>query len=622
MRISGEYRGSLRAELAGIAASDTTISIPKTSSLGARIGDIAVVEIETTVTKSNTGRVVEILGNAATAGIEERIIIESAGIPRTFPAEVLSEASTFQTPTSSDFAGRHDYRDEWVYTIDGADARDLDDAIHVRRLPDGDYELGVHIADVSHYVREGSMLDREASARSTSVYLGMEVIPMLPERLSNDLCSLHPGTPKLTQSVIVRVSADGQIRLLELGESVIESRKRFTYLEVQAIIDGDADESAYPDELRESIRTAYELYTLIAIKRKREGKISFEFSETAIDYENPLTIRSIRPKHRVDAHKLIEEFMITANEAVAKHFATKRLPNLSRIHECPEPDRLSRLAEILSAYGIETSGEALARHEEMERIVEQLSSPEKEPLLKYVLTSLKKAEYSPQNLGHHGLGLKHYSHFTSPIRRYPDLITHRLVKAWSRHELSHAVIDRYAKNLPEIATRTSALERRAERAEYDVRDTRLARYAAGKIGEIYGAVITGTTEFGAFARTDEGLEGFCFWREIPVRTRWHEPSLSLVDAQGYAYLRIGDRVQVRLSAADPATRRIDFALVDRETREEIRIDLTHRMNIGRGVKKTKKIPVPPTSPSSHAPAKKPRRPRRRGGKGRKKTSNN
>jgi ribonuclease R len=606
-KITGEYRGGLRAELAGAAAIDTQIGLPIGNTMGAQMGDVVIVEVDTTDVKRNLGRVMEILGQADSWGIEEKIILESAGIPRSFPKEVTAEAERERSPTPREIAERRDYRNEWVYTIDGPDARDLDDAIHVRRLPDGSYELGVHIADVSHYVREGSAIDREAYARSTSVYLGMEVIPMLPEALSNHLCSLHPGEPKCTQSAVVRVWPDGRIELSELTESVIESRKRFTYLEVQSIIDGTAEMSTYPAELLESVRTAHELYRIIEAKRKREGKISFEFAELAIDYDTPLTIRSIRPKHRVDAHRLIEEFMITANEAVAKHFATKKLPCLYRVHERPEIDRLKRLAEILGAYGIETSGEALSRPEAMERVVKELSGEDREPLLKYVLTSLKKAEYGDKNLGHHGLGLKYYSHFTSPIRRYPDLVVHRLVKSWARKELSSERACAFAKAMPEIAAKTSGLERRAERAEYDVRDTRLARYAAGKIGEEWPAVVTGTTEFGAFVRTDEGLEGFCFWRELPVRCRWHEPSLSLVDMQGRAYLRIGDKLTVRILSADPASRKIDFTVISREDRPEIRIDMiSSRRAPARKPRPQAPSPARPAV-GGEAPAKKRRR---------------
>ncbi len=453
------------------------------------------------------------------------MILSRAKIPRAFSDAVLREAEALSRP--DDVSDRTDFRGEWVYTIDGADAKDLDDAIHVKRLENGDYELGVHIADVSHYVREKTLLDASALERATSVYLGLQVIPMLPERLSNDLCSLHPGTPKLTQSVVMRISPDGHIRTEGIYESVIESRYRFTYDEVQEILDENRDISEYPDELVASLRHARDLFRIIEKKRIRSGKLALELAELILEYRDPYTISGTRPRVRGDAHRIIEEFMISANEAVAHAFYQKKLPFLYRVHERPDPEKLDRLSEILSHYGFPCDAGALTDPVFLGSMVEKIAKTRYAPLLRYVLTSLQKAEYSEKNLGHHGLGLSHYSHFTSPIRRYPDLQIHRIIKDRIHNRLDSKRTGHYRHILPGIAADTSVLERRAERAEYDVRDTRLARYAATRLGEEAEGIVTGITEFGAYVTLDDGLEGFCFIRNLPVRTRFFEPGLQL-----------------------------------------------------------------------------------------------
>jgi ribonuclease R len=512
------------------------------------------------------GRLVEVLGDLETPGVDATVVLRHYGIPEAFPAEVLAAAAALpEDPPEADWRGRLDLRDRVVVTIDGDNARDFDDAVSVERRPDGLYRLGVHIADVSHYVTDGSPLDREAYRRGTSVYYPERVIPMLPEGLSNGLCSLRPGVPRLTLSAFLDVDRDGQVRGRHFAETVIRSARRLTYDEVRRVLQEPraGDDAEYGPVLG-ALRDLGELAAVLRGARERLGSLDFDLPEGNVELDTDGTVVGILPHERNVAHRLIEELMVAANEAVAYELARRETPALFRVHDPPARERLEELAELLRPLGIAIQGDFdELPPAALQAVLHQADQrPDGALLSALVLRTQQRAVYSPECRGHYALAAPFYTHFTSPIRRYPDLLVHRRLKLLlaGRHD---AEADReLAARLPEIADHCSATERRAEQSERDLLQWKKVRFLAGRTGETFSGHITGVQPFGLFVQLDQfHVDGL-----VPIRTLAddfyvYEPeSHRLVGERRRRVFQLADQVDIVLTGADLRHRGLDLAI--------------------------------------------------------------
>jgi len=549
------------------------IFVSDRDAMGAKNEEIVTIRVYGDTKKPN-GKVASILGHKDAPGMAERIVFYENGIVKEFPKNVLEEAEKLSPRTSS--RGRVDLTHETIITIDGADAKDLDDAIGVKKLPNGHFELTVSIADVAEYVTEGSALDREALHRGTSIYTPDEVIPMLPEHLSNNLCSLHPGTPKATLSITIELDNKGQVVNRRIEETLIESKHRFTYDEVQEVIDwidsplppsaeggGRRPRGVYPREIIEVLRNAVELKRILDIRRAREGKIEFDLKEVKIITNAHGKVTSIRKIDRSESHKVIEECMILANEEVSRFFATKKIPFLYRIHERPSEEKIDELIAVLDYHGYNLTRETLSPRS-IREIMDDLSNRAETSsyiLSKHILASMSKAIYSEESLGHFGLALRYYSHFTSPIRRYPDLQIHRIIKAYLHKELNLKELARYERLIPRVAQHTSTTERKAENIEYLIRDIKIIDYMQDKIGQIFDGVVTSITDHGIYVELPNGIEGLIYIRNFRETHHLDEHAGIVQNLTTKESLRLGDPIQIRVTKADKTLRRLDFERV-------------------------------------------------------------
>jgi len=512
------------------------------------------------------GKVLSILGHKDSQGMAEKIVFHENGIVKEFSEQILREAQKLQPSTSS--LARVDLRNEWIVTIDGADAKDLDDAIGIKKFPSGNFEIGVHIADVAEYVREGSILDREAYQRGTSIYTPDEVVPMLPEHLSNNLCSLHPGTPKATLSITMELDKTGKVLHSRIDETLIESKQRFTYDEVQIIIDAldkKTDEQAvfekYPTEVIELIRNGLELKRILDKRRAKEGKIDFDLKEVKIITDEKGKVVDISKRDRSESHKVIEEFMILANEEVSRFFSEKKIPFLYRVHEKPSEEKADELILLLDHYGYNLTREMLSPRS-LREIMDTLHNKDYYFVLsKQILQSMSKAIYSEEILGHFGLALHFYSHFTSPIRRYPDLQIHRIIKAYIHKNLDQKEISRFKTLLPKVAKHTSTTERKAENIEYMIRDIKIIDYMQDKIGKIYDGIIASIGDHGIYVELPNGVEGLVYMRDMRATNYFDERAGTLKSLSGGKTFSLGDPIRVRVTQADKTLRRLDFEVV-------------------------------------------------------------
>lgn len=511
------------------------------------------------------GRIKEILGDPSSPGVDVLVLLRHLEIPETFPAKVLELAADYpEDPTPDDWQGRRDFRDEITVTIDGATARDFDDAISVRRRKGGGYLLAVHIADVSHYVHEGDALDLEAYRRGTSVYFPERAVPMLPETLSNGLCSLRPDVPRLTLSALLEFSDRGKMTGRRFSTSVIRSRRRLTYSEVQRLLEepraGDGDEYG---EVLPMLETAHELMQLLNKARVERGSIDFDLPQGNVILDTDGVTVGVKPADRTAAHRMVEEFMIAANEAVAAELVSYELPALHRVHDRPTRDDLYELKTILRGLGIELSGDLTDLHPSaLQAILNRVAGTPEEPFVStLVLRSLRQALYAPEARGHYALAATHYAHFTSPIRRYPDLLVHRQLK--KRIE----GVDREAEDLIEvrvgaIGEHSSFTERRAERAERIILQWKLVRLLADRVGEVFEGRITGIQPFGIFVQlTDYYVDGL-----VPIRTLgddfyvFDEGQHRLTGRTHGRVFRLGDRVEVVLAEVDERRRGLSLRI--------------------------------------------------------------
>jgi ribonuclease R len=533
---------------------------------GAKPGDKVVVRLNewTDEHLNPEGVITEVLGPAGDPRVEVLSVSRTFGLPLSFPPEVDREAQSLPAAiTAADLAGREDCRRETVVTIDPEDAKDFDDALSFERIDTTTVRLGVHIADVSHYVRENTLLDREAYARGTSVYMVNEVIPMLPERLSNDLCSLKPDTDRLTYSVFMDVDDHGAVTQYRIAKSIIHSARRFTYEEVQKILEDGRGEHG------EILLPLHALAKVLLKKRRKNGSLDFDTGEAKFKFDAEGFPSQIIKKIRLDAHRLVEECMLLANQTVAKHVGVAKResdvrPFLYRVHDLPDPVKLQELGTFVRQFGYALDAKNGVSSRELQKLLDKVDGSEVENVINEIaLRCMAKAVYATKNIGHYGLAFTHYTHFTSPIRRYPDLIVHRLLDAYARGA-SPARVEEFRTSLPDIARQSSDRERLANDAERASVKVMQVEYMKRHVGDEFAGVITGVTNFGIFVEINDLLvEGM-----IPVRELTDD--YYLYDERHYALrgrsrgkvYRLGDHVTIRVLGVHPEDRKIDFSLAD------------------------------------------------------------
>ena len=522
--------------------------------------------------KKPEGRIVEILGKLGDPGLDITSIVKDADIPAVFPEKVLNQAERVAKPVSmADMAGRKDIRDWQMITIDGEDAKDLDDAVSVTKEGDT-YVLGVHIADVTNYVQENSTLDREAKERGTSVYLADRVIPMLPTALSNGMCSLNEGEDRLALSCIMTLNERGVVTGHEIAETVIHVDKRMSYTGVQQILDGNAKESAEYEAwkpLIPMILLMQELSAKIRTMRHKRGSIDFDFPEAKIILDEEGHVADIHPYERNTATKIIEDFMLMANETVAEDYFWQELPFLYRTHETPDDEKIRALATFIHNFGFSMHvGNNEIRPKEIQKLLTRIEGSPQEALIeRLALRSMKQAKYTPENTGHFGLAAQYYTHFTSPIRRYPDLQIHRIIKDNLRGRMTPEKIEHYQSILPAVAKHSSEMERRAEEAERETVKLKKAEYMRAHIGEEYEGVISGMTKWGMYVELENTVEGLVHVSNMnDDHYDYFESTYEMIGEHTRRVFKLGQKVWIRVLQADKLTRTIDFELVEEEVK--------------------------------------------------------
>lgn len=550
--------------------------IPPSETNRAKEGEIVVAEIASYPTKNRNpqGRILKILGKPTDARIDTETVIEEYNLVKEFPHNVLAESERIPEQVAPEtLKGRVDLRDLITVTIDGEKARDFDDAVSIEQLPKGGFRLFVHIADVSHYVNEGSALDLEAFRRGTSVYFPDAVIPMFPERLSNGICSLNPEEDRLTMTVEMRFDAEGNRTDYKIYDSMIQSNERMTYTAVRQIL---ADQ--YPD-LLERYRPMIQMFKLMeALSKKlyarriRRGGLDFDLPEPEIILNLQGEAINIIREERNVAHRIIEEFMLAANETVAEHISRLGVPFLYRVHEEPDQDKMIAFSEFIHNFGLRLSVAGKIRPAALSDILDTVKDSQEERLINHVLLrSMKRARYSAENLGHFGLAAEFYTHFTSPIRRYPDLIVHRLLREVGRRKgLAKKRTDHWKEIIPNIALHTSERERLAMEAERESVQRQKVKFMADKVGEEHDGFITGVAAYGFFVELETFfVEGLVRVSSIPDDYYiYHEKQHALIGDHSRRIFRLGDKARVRVELVNLENRTIDFTLVEESKRKK------------------------------------------------------
>lgn len=544
----------------------TDIFVPKERSKGAVDGHKVVVELISYGDERHKpeGKIVEILGHINDPGVDILSIIRGYDLPEAFGEKVMNQAERIpDTVSEADRAGRTDLRDVQMVTIDGEDAKDLDDAVSLSKEGEW-YHLGVHIADVSNYVQENSALDWEALERGTSVYLVDRVIPMLPHRLSNGICSLNQGVDRLALSCLMTIDTKGNVTDYQIVESVIRVDRRMSYTSVRKILeDHDEQECREYEALVPMFEQMAELAAVLRQKRHKRGSIDFDFPETKILLDPEGHPVDIRPYERNVATKIIEDFMLIANETVAQHFFWLEIPFVYRTHDNPDPEKIMKLSTFLHNFGyyIKTSREEI-HPKEIQKLLDKMEgTPEEALISRLTLRSMKQAKYTVECSGHFGLACQYYCHFTSPIRRYPDLQIHRIIKEQLRGRLSEKRQEHYQEKLPAVAERSSKMERRAEEAERETEKLKKAEYMEAHIGEIFEGVISGITSWGVYVELPNTVEGMIHVSKLPGDYFYYdENAYEMVGQDTGRKYRLGESLKVCVDGVERMTRSIDFSI--------------------------------------------------------------
>ena len=545
------------------------IHIPTGQSAAAEPADMVLVELTRwpTATRGHVGRIAEVLGPVDEPGVDTQIIIRKFNIPDAHSEEAVAEASGLGSAVKErDIRGRTDFRSVTTVTIDGEHARDFDDAITIERRPNGNYWLGVHIADVSHYVREGSALDEEAYDRGTSVYFPERAVHMFPAELATGLCSLNPRVDRLVQSCLMEVDGRGNVVRYEMHDGVINSDARMTYTAVNAIVtDSDAATIAQYRELVPMFELMRELFEVLNQRRRRRGSIDFDLPETEVILSEFGEIEAIVPSERNVAHRIIEEFMLLANETVAAHLEQHGVPSLHRVHEPPDVKKVMDFEAFISTLGYGLAGGGSPEPKHFQRLIDRMrGTPEERPIAALMLRTMQKARYDAASLGHFGLAAEHYTHFTSPIRRYPDLVVHRTLRLSRHGKLPAAKREELEEELPEIAKHTSEMERRADDAERELLQWKKVRFMADKVGDEYDGYITGVAPYGLYVELIEHyVEGMVHVSSMADDYyRFVEQQHVLRGENTKKVYRLGDKVAVQVVRVDMERRQLDFGLVE------------------------------------------------------------
>ena len=540
------------------------VVVAKENSLNAVDGHKVVIGIVKRISnKKAEGKVVKIIGHKNDPGVDILSIVYKFGINTSFPEEVTEEVKSIPMEvTEADLKGRRDLRDKIIFTIDGDDTKDIDDAISIKK--DGDiYTLGVHIADVSYYVKEGSPLDKEAMDRGTSVYLVDRVIPMLPHELSNGICSLNPNVDRLAISCVMKYDSEGKLLDYDIFPSVIKSRKQMTYKNVNSILEKNIVPEGY-EEFVDDLKTMSEFATILRRMKVKRGYLDFDVDEAKILVDENCVPYEITKRERGSGENLIEDFMIAANECVAMHIYNMDLPFIYRIHESPKEEKIRDFLGFVSNLGYQVTGDLKGnKSTAIQKLLKFVREKKEGPILtSLLLRCMQKAIYSPTNVGHFGLGSSCYTHFTSPIRRYPDTTVHRLLRTYLfSHDLSSHTIHHNQEKMIFVADNSSAMERASVDCEREVEDMKMAEYMESHIGEEFPGMITSVMSFGMFVELDNLVEGL-----VPVRLMddyfvFDEMRMTLVGERSKVKYTIGERVLIKVVAASKEAKTIDFEVV-------------------------------------------------------------
>lgn len=526
--------------------------------LYAKSGDKVVCKIMAYPHRKNPeGIIVEILGRQFVRSAEVKSIIRAYNLQDDFSKQIKTTLKNFQQPTEQDFANREDFRNLNCFTIDGEDSRDFDDAVSIKQLKNG-FELGVHIADVSHYVKDGSILDQEAFKRGTSVYFPESVIPMLPEKLSNNLCSLMEGVDRLTLSCIMQIDNKGEVLFAQVKPSVINSKARLTYKQVQNMLDGNLQEIDKFSKVYDDIVLMDKLADIISAKRISNNYVDLDAKESAISVVNGKINVDFAPRYK--AHCIIEEFMILANVSVAKLFTLQKLPFVYRIHEKPDENKYFDLIEFVKSLGVTVPFSEKISTKSYNDILEKCKDNKAYSIInKVMIRSMQKAKYSKINKGHFGLNEELYCHFTSPIRRYPDLFVHRIIKDFLAKGEGF-VNKKYSSVLDAVSNQSSETERNAMEAERAMEDYYKILYLSDYIGQEFDGIISGVTNFGIFVELQNSIEGLCKLETLPGKHYDYNPQ-HLTLSNGRQTYKFGDSVKIKVAGIDYSSKRAEFLLI-------------------------------------------------------------
>lgn len=561
-----------------VVADDKRISkdifIPKTMKNKAKTGQIVIAEITEWPDKRRNpeGKILEVLGNKEDKGIDILTIIKKHRLPEEFPAKVQNY--TAQIPEEipeSEIKRRKDLRNLTMVTIDGEDAKDLDDAVSLEKLPNGNFHLGVHIADVSHYVKENSPLDKEAIKRGTSVYLIDRVIPMLPRKLSNGVCSLNPKVDRLALSCLMEIDKNGKVLDHSIVESVIKTNERMTYTDVTKILrDKDEELIKRYDYLHDTFKNMEELCGILYKKRIQRGAIDFDFEECKIILNDMGKPVDIKPYERAIANRIIEEFMLVCNETIAEHMFWTKIPFVYRIHEDPDEEKLQRFNEFVYNLGYVIKKTKEIHPRALQEIIEKVKGEKEETVVStLLLRSMMQAKYYPECVGHFGLAARYYCHFTSPIRRYPDLIIHRIIKEHINGKIDEKESKKLKSAVEYASVQSSERERAAQEAEREVDDLKKAEYMSERIGKEYSGMVSSVTNFGMFVELPNTIEGLVHISSLlDDYYVYDEEHLSLIGERTKNVYKLGDEVRIKVDKVDMASHEIYFELVKEKADKE------------------------------------------------------